>query len=183
MRGEAETLDATKAQVERNLHKEEEEEKGKLRTLQVTEKAMQEQKEKEEAKQRQKESEEKTRIEQERSTKEKQEREERDVLKKHLLNILKKINSYNGAEVFKLPVTFEEAPDYDDVIKYRMDLSTLKKKVLSGVKMPKKKAISPFTLPRKTQQCSSSMMTCKQCSTTPWFTMRRAVRSMSWHKS
>ncbi len=54
-------------------------------------------------------------------------------LKKVLLNVLKSISAHRDADVFQFPVSLEEAPDYDQVIKYRIDLSTLKKKVLDGV--------------------------------------------------
>jgi len=47
-----------------------------------------------------------------------------------LLAVLKKVSAHKFSYVFKHPVSLEDAPDYDVVIKRRMDLSTLKKNLL-----------------------------------------------------
>lgn len=49
-----------------------------------------------------------------------------------LLDTLKKISAHKYAHVFKQPVSLEEAPDYDEIIKQRMDLSTIKKNLIDG---------------------------------------------------
>mmetsp|Transcript_9910 Transcript_9910/g.13613 ORF Transcript_9910/g.13613 Transcript_9910/m.13613 type:complete len:498 (-) Transcript_9910:187-1680(-) len=49
-----------------------------------------------------------------------------------LLDTLKKISAHKYAHVFKQPVSLEEAPDYDEIIKQRMDLSTIKKNLVDG---------------------------------------------------
>ncbi|KYQ92598.1 bromodomain-containing protein [Tieghemostelium lacteum] len=50
-----------------------------------------------------------------------------------MLKIWKTLNGHRHAYVFKYPITHDEAPDYDKVIKHRMDLSKLKKNVEDGV--------------------------------------------------
>jgi hypothetical protein len=42
--------------------------------------------------------------------------------------------NHKFASVFQFPVSVEEAPDYDTVIKHRMDLTTLKQKLQNGVR-------------------------------------------------
>lgn len=54
---------------------------------------------------------------------------------KAILKLLKTISQHKYAEVFKKPVTVEEAPNYYDVIKEPMDFQTLRKKITDGVKM------------------------------------------------
>ena len=49
------------------------------------------------------------------------------------LNKIFKIWNHKYGDVFKYPVSLEDAPDYDNVIKKRMDLTTLKKKLSDGV--------------------------------------------------
>lgn len=51
-----------------------------------------------------------------------------------LMKIWRKISSHKYAGPFRQPVAPEEAPDYDNVIKKRMDLSTVKKKLQNEVK-------------------------------------------------
>jgi len=53
-------------------------------------------------------------------------------LRGQLLKVWKQLWSHKYAPSFREPVSLEEAPDYDDVIKCRMDMSTLKKKLDNG---------------------------------------------------
>ncbi len=43
------------------------------------------------------------------------------------------VASHRLAPVFKNPVTKDDAPDYDDVVKRKMDLTTIKKHLDDGV--------------------------------------------------
>jgi hypothetical protein len=68
--------------------------------------------------------------------------------KKELLRLLRTITGHKNASIFKEPVNLEEAPDYEQVIKKRMDLSTLKKKIETGVSslsLPLILLLVPFT--------------------------------------
>jgi hypothetical protein len=47
--------------------------------------------------------------------------------------VLKAVSTHKYAGPFLQPVTYEEAPDYDNVIKRRMDLSTIRHNLLAGV--------------------------------------------------
>jgi len=50
-----------------------------------------------------------------------------------LMKVWRAISQHRFASVFKNPVSLEEAPDYDDIIKRRMDLSTIKKRLEEGI--------------------------------------------------
>lgn len=52
---------------------------------------------------------------------------------KILLKAQKLMLTHKYAYVFKFPVSLEEAPNYDQIIKHPMDLSTIKKLILDGV--------------------------------------------------
>jgi hypothetical protein len=48
--------------------------------------------------------------------------------------ILKSVSAHKYAGPFLRPVSYEDAPEYDSVIKRRMDLSTIAKKLQDGVR-------------------------------------------------
>jgi len=50
-----------------------------------------------------------------------------------MLKVWKSLNSHRFAYIFRYPITHEDAPDYDEVIKKRMDLTTLKKRLEDGL--------------------------------------------------
>jgi len=53
--------------------------------------------------------------------------------KAELMRVWKNIANHKYAGPFKLPVNSNEAPDYDIIIKRRMDLSTIKKRLEDGI--------------------------------------------------
>jgi len=53
--------------------------------------------------------------------------------KAELMRVWKNIASHKYAGPFKQPVAIDEAPDYDIIIKRRMDLSTIKKRLEDGI--------------------------------------------------
>ena len=50
-----------------------------------------------------------------------------------ILSVLTAVSTHKYAGPFLEPVSHEEAPDYDQVIRRRMDLATIKKNMESGV--------------------------------------------------
>eukprot|EP01133_Synstelium_polycarpum_P013344 gene13344-15697_t len=49
-----------------------------------------------------------------------------------MLKVWKSISAHKYSHVFRNPISYSDAPDYDDVIKTRMDLTTLKKRMEDG---------------------------------------------------
>ncbi|KAN0045029.1 hypothetical protein ACTA71_006556 [Dictyostelium dimigraforme] len=67
--------------------------------------------------------------EQKRKEEEQQRASSKKILYASMLKVWKGLNSNRFAYIFRYPITKDEAPDYDSVIKHRMDLTTLKKKL------------------------------------------------------
>ncbi|EAL70183.1 bromodomain-containing protein [Dictyostelium discoideum AX4] len=67
--------------------------------------------------------------EQKRREEEHQRASSKKILYTSMLKVWKGLNSNRFAYIFRYPITKDEAPDYDSVIKHRMDLTTLKKKL------------------------------------------------------
>ncbi|KAM9980581.1 hypothetical protein ACTFIY_002894 [Dictyostelium cf. discoideum] len=67
--------------------------------------------------------------EQKRREEEQQRASSKKILYTSMLKVWKSLNSNRFAYIFRYPITKDEAPDYDSVIKHRMDLTTLKKKL------------------------------------------------------
>ncbi|KAN0018549.1 hypothetical protein ACTFIU_011167 [Dictyostelium citrinum] len=67
--------------------------------------------------------------EQRRREEEQQRASSKKILYASMLKVWKGLNSNRFAYIFRYPITKDEAPDYDSVIKHRMDLTTLKKKL------------------------------------------------------
>ncbi|KAF2076173.1 hypothetical protein CYY_002526 [Polysphondylium violaceum] len=65
--------------------------------------------------------------------KKKEEANNKRVLIGAMSKVWKSLNSHRFAYIFRYPITHEDAPDYDQVIKKRMDLTTLKKNLDDGL--------------------------------------------------
>mmetsp|Transcript_3270 Transcript_3270/g.4273 ORF Transcript_3270/g.4273 Transcript_3270/m.4273 type:complete len:163 (-) Transcript_3270:33-521(-) len=59
-------------------------------------------------------------------------REKKKERKEEILAIIESLISHKYGYVFEAPVSADEAEDYDEVVKFRVDLSGIREKVLKG---------------------------------------------------
>ncbi|EFA81845.1 bromodomain-containing protein [Heterostelium album PN500] len=68
-----------------------------------------------------------------RSQQQQEDEKNNKIIMGQMQKVWKALNSHRYASIFRYPITHDEAPDYDEYIKHRMDLTTLKKNLDDGL--------------------------------------------------